>query len=443
MSFLDQAIEKAPRRAMLYLLKAEIISNDPRRQGDALANLDRALELQPKFSRAQLLKARIYAVRGEFSASIQEYEAMLRYDPKQAEVRRDLASLYGRTNRERELEIHLAESAKLFPKSAEWPRRQAYMKRRDGNYDEALERLKIAFELEPERTLLFELVSLQLLANRPHDALDALQDQEDLAEESPRLQALRGRALQVTQKREDAASVFRAALKKTEDLNEFMATRDQIVMAIDVRAAVDLITETFGTSPPIWVSLGVSDLERLVNNFEGAIARLAPLESTIDNASPYERLYYYETYSLALFQGEHSDEAERTYRRLLEITPNNPRALNNLSYLLSLSEGKLTEAIELAERAREMRPQDPMILDTLGWALFRAQEYSRAREALESSVRSEKLAVNCLHLAEVLIVEGMLERAKDLLKTAKKLAERDRDDEMVNRVKEVMQQLTE
>ena len=135
-------------------------------------------------------------------------------------------------------------------------------------------------------------------------------------------------------------------------------------------------------------------------------------------------------------------KASDAYRELLKLHRNNAAAMNNLAYLLLKHLDKADEAVEVAQRALDIRPNDAMIQDTLGYALFKAGEYDRAREALEASVRKKEMPMNCLHLAEVLLAWGGEEpRATELLNSAKKLAERFNDSETLEEVNQRLESL--
>jgi predicted Zn-dependent protease len=71
-------------------------------------------------------------------------------------------------------------------------------------------------------------------------------------------------------------------------------------------------------------------------------------------------------------------EAEQELRRLLAGDPLNANALNSLSYMLADRGMRLPEAVELAQRAVKIEPDNPSYLDTLGWALFK---HGKAEEA--------------------------------------------------------------
>lgn len=79
------------------------------------------------------------------------------------------------------------------------------------------------------------------------------------------------------------------------------------------------------------------------------------------------------------------DEAERCYRKVLEIAPNQPDALNLLGVLAAeMGAGKL--AVDLMRRAMTTRPKDPNILNNLGHALAENRQYEEARDLLERAV---------------------------------------------------------
>jgi tetratricopeptide (TPR) repeat protein len=64
-------------------------------------------------------------------------------------------------------------------------------------------------------------------------------------------------------------------------------------------------------------------------------------------------------------------EAEKELRKLMGEDPLNAEALNSLSYMLVERNMRLPEAVELAQRAVKIEPDNPAYLDTLGWALFK------------------------------------------------------------------------
>ena len=79
------------------------------------------------------------------------------------------------------------------------------------------------------------------------------------------------------------------------------------------------------------------------------------------------------------------EEAERCYRQVLEIAPNQPDALNLLG-VLAADAGLLGLSIDLMRKALTLRPKDPNILNNLGHALSETHQYEEARDKLERAV---------------------------------------------------------
>ena len=86
--------------------------------------------------------------------------------------------------------------------------------------------------------------------------------------------------------------------------------------------------------------------------------------------------------------------ARDTYEKLISLNPNFSAALNNLAYLYSEHFDRLDKAVDMAERARKLLPDDPSIADTLGWLLYKKGDYSKAIALLQESAANPKLSSN-------------------------------------------------
>src|SRR3546814_12187439 len=80
----------------------------------------------------------------------------------------------------------------------------------------------------------------------------------------------------------------------------------------------------------------------------------------------------------------------------------NANAYNALGYTYADQNRLLDEAEDLLERALDLDPDNPYILDSVGWYLFRVGDYEAAIEYLERSYRQLPSAVVAAHLGEVL-----------------------------------------
>ena len=115
-------------------------------------------------------------------------------------------------------------------------------------------------------------------------------------------------------------------------------------------------------------------------------------------------------------------EAADAYIGLLDLDSNNIEALNNLAYVMAEALGKPKEALPFAERALQLVPENPSILDTLGWTHHLAGNNEKARQYLEESLKLDSRGLSTiLHLAELSMAENRIDEAQRLLDQAVKL----------------------
>ena len=106
------------------------------------------------------------------------------------------------------------------------------------------------------------------------------------------------------------------------------------------------------------------------------------------------------------------------YRSVLEAQPNNAVALNNLAYLLTNSAGRPDEALPLAQKAKELAPDDPSVEGTLGWVLYQKGLYDVALEHLKTSAAKNPTAVIQYHLAMAYFKTGNPQQSRQTLEAA-------------------------
>ena len=119
-------------------------------------------------------------------------------------------------------------------------------------------------------------------------------------------------------------------------------------------------------------------------------------------------------YSRALVAAELKkvDIAEADLRAILNEDPDDADALNALGYTLADQTDRYEEARVMIARALEFRPEASHILDSMGWVLYRLQDYSGAIEFLQKAYDKNKEVEIAAHLGEVLWVSDEQEQAK-------------------------------
>ncbi len=117
-----------------------------------------------------------------------------------------------------------------------------------------------------------------------------------------------------------------------------------------------------------------------------------------------------------MLQGKDKDARDQ-YEQVLHERPTYVAAMNNLSWLLRTDDPD--RAISLASQALKLAPDQPDIMDTLGWIQFSKGD---TKDALSTLDRAHSLDQNSpsisYHLAAALAQSGDKGRAKDLVEKA-------------------------
>jgi len=100
------------------------------------------------------------------------------------------------------------------------------------------------------------------------------------------------------------------------------------------------------------------------------------------------------------------DVLEANLRRVIEMQPDHAHAYNALGYTLADRNQRLPEALKLIETAHKLAPNDPFILDSLGWVLHRLGENEVALGHLRRAYEMRPDGEIAAHLGEVLWALG-------------------------------------
>jgi tetratricopeptide (TPR) repeat protein len=168
------------------------------------------------------------------------------------------------------------------------------------------------------------------------------------------------------------------------------------------------------------ISAPTLDIELRLFLAEGEILR---------DAGQFEEAY--EVYSLGLQQMQDNssllyaraltaeklgriDDAIADLSVIVKNEPNNPEALNALGYTLVDMTARVVEGKQYVEKALKLKPNDPAILDSMGWAYYRLGEHEKALRYLQQAFDKLKDPEIAAHLGEVLWVLGNKERARKI-----------------------------
>ncbi|MDB5776997.1 MAG: tetratricopeptide repeat protein, partial [Herbaspirillum sp.] len=112
------------------------------------------------------------------------------------------------------------------------------------------------------------------------------------------------------------------------------------------------------------------------------------------------------------------DIMEASLRKVIKLAPNNQHAYNALGYSLAERNMRLQEAYTLVDKALQLAPEDPFIMDSMGWVQYRLGKLKEAENLLRRAYELRPDAEIAVHLGEVLWIKGQQEDAKKLWRDA-------------------------
>lgn len=130
------------------------------------------------------------------------------------------------------------------------------------------------------------------------------------------------------------------------------------------------------------------------------------LESHPDNPS----LLY--DVALAAEKIDRIDIVESRLLRLIELEPDSAQAYNALGYTLADRTDRYADAREFISEALALAPEDPYILDSMGWVEYRLGNIDEAVRFLRRAYDISQDPEIAAHLGEVLWVMGTRQEAR-------------------------------
>lgn len=130
------------------------------------------------------------------------------------------------------------------------------------------------------------------------------------------------------------------------------------------------------------------------------------------------------------------NDAVSDLRHIVKLDPQNIQTLNALGYTLVDKTEQVHEGMEYIQQAYQLRPTDPAIIDSMGWAYYRLGKLDKAVTFLKRAFALFNDAEVAAHLGEVLWVRGEKEEAKRIWKNS--LRETPKHDTLLNAIKRFM-----
>jgi tetratricopeptide (TPR) repeat protein len=310
--------------------------------------LSEAIKLDPHFAEAILMYAELQIRSGNAAVVIDSLVQLIKEQQQIAEAHFLLAGAYRAVKKENEALAVLRQMATLFSKDPQPPFGAASILLAQGRRAEARKELERSVEISADYLPATEaIVDLDLSEKQYAAAMERVQKQ---VEKNATLAQLWGLRAKIHLAQQDVTHAESDLLKAIE-LNPRL------------EPAYLLLAEIYGSS---------NRLDQAIKLLSGFVEKNKAAPALLQLATMYE-------------QARNFPAARDAYEKVLTVSADSVRALNNLAVLYSEHLGRLDIAHDRAKRARELAPNDSNIADTLGWILFKKNDYSNALPLLRES----------------------------------------------------------
>jgi tetratricopeptide (TPR) repeat protein len=133
-------------------------------------------------------------------------------------------------------------------------------------------------------------------------------------------------------------------------------------------------------------AINLADLLRADEKYDQSAALLDPLIAAQGEHPDWKLLYMR---AVDYEESGRWSEAERDLQRALLMRPDDPELLNFLGYSWIDRGEKLTQALAMVQKAVDLNPESGAMIDSLGWGYYRLGDYRKAVEKLEAAVALE------------------------------------------------------
>jgi tetratricopeptide (TPR) repeat protein len=351
----------------------------------ALAEMEKALELRPDWEVAAIYQGRILA-RNSNASAIEFFEKYLKSHPKANDTRITYARLLlaekDYTKARQQFQQLLAEN----PGNADVAVAVGLLSLELRDYDAAESNFKKALQLDyrDPGMIRFYLGGVYEKTQQFHAAMESYRSVTSV---SPQYLPAQIR--------------YALLLSKNGKMNEALQHLEQLPVTSDQQRAQLIVAE--------------AQLLRESGSYQKAFRLLSDgLEKFPD--SP-ELLY---DRALAAEKIGKTDLMEQDLRKLIKLKPDHAHAYNALGYGLAEHTNRLKEALELIEKAIQLSPNDPYIMDSLGWVHYRMGNLNQGLSFLKQAFGMNPDPEIAAHLGEVLWVQGTRDEAKEVWQSALK-----------------------
>lgn len=363
----------------------------------AMASLNQALAVNPRFVEAALELAQMKISAGDYNSAVISLRALLKQRPQFAPAQIMMAEAYQGQGKFDDAAGVYQGLEKAYPTNVQIPLLLGNLFQQENHNGEAREQFSKALSLTPTYLPALEkLVDLDLQEQRYSTALDRVQNYMAKNPKVSEASLLSAKIYLAQGDLKQAASVLdKLIAAQPESIQAYVMLGNAYLEAKDTRRGLEVT-------------------HKLLAKYPDQPGGLMLLANFSDEAKDYKT-------------------AEQAYEKVIAKNPENGAALNNLAYIYS-EHGQVDRGYELARKARELAPRNPKVADTLGWICYKRGDYEQALSLLqEAGTALPGEADIQLHLGMASYMIGDEDHARLSLQFAAQSKEDFPDKELANR----------
>jgi tetratricopeptide (TPR) repeat protein len=352
----------------------------------ALAEIDQALKLKPAWEEAAIFKARVLMSLKDMPRVLRFHEQYLDKHPQANNMRLSYARLLVDLKQWDKARVQFKRVVAALPNDADAVFTVALLALQTDDLDEAETYLKRTLELQPDN-------------DQARVYLGQIAEQRKHYDEAIQWYS----AVESDENRFEAQMRLGIVLAHQGKLDQARAHLHDLTPATEAQK--------------VQLALAEEQILREAKRYGDAFDVLSKAVSELpDNA---DLLY---AHALIADKVNRIDVAEQDLRRILKKDPKNANALNALGYTLADRTPRHQEALGLIQQALALKPDDPFIMDSMGWVQYRLGNHQEAVRYLRAALDKRPDAEIAAHLGEVLWVMGDHDGAKSVWTSALKKA---------------------
>ncbi len=355
--------------------------------------LDKAIDVYNRFEKEfgedqQVItqKKRIYLRQNKVEKAASVIRSMIENNPENLEHYRELADIYMANDKhEKALKVY-KDMLAIDPQNGKAQMALANYYTKKGKRDTAFGYLQKAFEnpdLSADEKVKF-MLSRYIKQGRDDEIQE---DAFDLAEilvsehpENAKTHALYGDLLYRDNQARKARTQYRKSIKYKQDNFSVWQNLLQINYELKDFEALKAKSEKgltyFPNQPIVYFYSGIANKE--FGNLEKAVSQFETgLNLNLNNENL--KTQFYSNLAMTYHEMKNYEECDKYFEKALELNPNDPYILNNYSWYLALRGEKLDKAQKMSDKSLELQPSNAAYLDTYGWIMYKRGNFEEAQ----------------------------------------------------------------